>query len=288
MRGCENFCSYCVVPFTRGKERSRNPESILDDALNIFAKGYKEITLLGQNVNSYNFTYGSSNISFANLIEKIALISPSLRVRFTTSHPKDLSDELLHIIAKHKNICRAIHLPLQSGSDRILKLMNRKYTSRMYMDRITAIKNIIPDCALSTDIIAGFCSETNEEHRHTLELMEWAQFDYAYMFKYSERPGTIAAKKYKDDIPDEIKTKRLDEIIKLQQKLSLQSNKRDLGIVTEVLAENISKRSSEHLMGRNSQNKVVIFPKFYHKIGDYVKVRITKFTSATLFGEIID
>lgn len=287
MRGCENFCSYCVVPFTRGKERSRNPESIINDAKDVFLKNYKEVTLLGQNVNSYSYKADGKEINFASLIDSVASISPLLRVRFSTSHPKDLSDELLEVIAKHKNICRSIHLPLQSGSDRILKLMNRKYNSETFKERISAIRKMIPDCALSTDIITGFCSETDEDHKQTLDLIEWAGFDYAYMFKYSERPNTLAAKRLKDDVPEEIKTIRLNEIIKLQQKLSMISNKLDLGKTTEVLVENVSKRSSEHMMGRNSQNKVVIFPKLNHVAGDYVNVKLTRFTSATLFGETI-
>jgi tRNA-2-methylthio-N6-dimethylallyladenosine synthase len=283
MRGCENFCSYCVVPYTRGKERSREPLSILKDAEDLVDKGYKEITLLGQNVNSYNYL----SFTFPALLEKVALISPMLRVRFATSHPKDLSDELLNIIATYPNICRSIHLPIQSGSNRILKMMNRKYTREIYSERISAIRNIIPDSGLSTDIITGFCSETEDDHQETLSLMEWAGFDYAYMFKYSERPDTPAAKRFKDDVPDEIKAKRLDEIISMQQKLSLNSNRNDLGKITEVLAESTSKRSSENLMGRNSQNKVVIFPRMDFKVGDYVNVKISKHTSATLFGEPI-
>ncbi len=290
MRGCENFCSYCVVPYTRGKERSREPESIINEAKDLFDKGYKEVTLLGQNVNSYNYSrelgVGSREyMDFTSLLREVAHISPLLRVRFATSHPKDISDALLRTIADNKNICRAIHLPLQSGSSRILKMMNRKYTREAYMERISAIKKIIPDCAVSTDIITGFCTEAEEDHQDTLSLLEWAGYDYAYMFKYSERPGTLASAKYKDDIPDEVKTKRLNEIIKLQQKLSYASNKKDMGIVTEVLAEGVSKRSAEYLKGRNSQNKVVIFPASKFKAGDYVNVRITKFTSATLFGE---
>ena len=287
MRGCQNFCSYCVVPFTRGKERSRSFESIIKDSTDVFKQGFREVTLLGQNVNSYNYISPDGNINFADLIKKVAEISPMLRVRFSTSHPKDLSDELICVIAEHQNICRSIHLPLQSGSDRILKLMSRKYTRENYMERISAIKSAIPDCALSTDIITGFCTETDKDHNETLSLIEWAGFDYAYMFKYSERPDTLAAKRYKDDVPEEIKTSRLNQIIKLQQTMSLLSNKNDLGKITEVLVESQSKRSADHLKGRNSQNKVVIFPKNNIKIGDYVNIKITKYTSATLFGETI-
>lgn len=285
MRGCENFCSYCVVPYTRGKERSRNPETIIEEAQNLFKKGYREITLLGQNVNSYFWRENGWN--FAKLLENVALVHPELRIRFATSHPKDISDELLCTIAEHKNICKSIHLPVQSGSDRILKLMNRKYTREWYLNRVDAIKTIIPDCTISTDIISGFCSETESDHNDTLSLMELVGYEYAFMFKYSERPNTGAAKKLKDDVPDEIKTRRLQEIITLQQKLSLKSNEKDIGKNFKVLIERESKKSENHLSGRNSQNKIVVFPKEGKKIGEYVNVQIHKCTSATLLGEII-
>ncbi|MEI6821987.1 MAG: tRNA (N6-isopentenyl adenosine(37)-C2)-methylthiotransferase MiaB [Bacteroidota bacterium] len=284
MRGCQNFCSYCVVPYTRGKERSRNPETIINEAKGLFEKGYREITLLGQNVNSYSWE-ADDKLNFALLIEKVALINPLLRVRFATSHPKDISDELLHIIAKYNNVCKSIHLPVQSGSDRILKLMNRKYTREWYMNRIEAIKSIIPDCAISTDIITGFCSETEEEHRETLSLMEWVGYDYAFMFKYSERSDTLAAKKYKDDIPEEIKSRRLNEIIELQRALSFKSNNNDIGKSYEILIDGTSKRSSLKLSGRNSQNKVIVIPKNENKLGEYISVKIKGCTSATLISE---
>ena len=286
MRGCENFCTYCVVPYTRGKERSRNPETIINEAKDLFEKGYREITLLGQNVNSYQWD-GNHEINFTRLLESVALINPLLRVRFATSHPKDISDELLYCIAKHENICNAIHLPVQSGSSEVLKRMNRKYTREWYMNRIEAIKTIIPDCAISTDIIAGFCAETDENHQDTISLMKWVGFDYAYMFKYSERPDTVAAKRFKDDIAEEIKSKRLEEIIDLQMKLALESNQRDIGKTFKVLIDNVSKRSKLKLSGRNSQNKVVVFPKENLNIGDYVSIQITDCTAATLMGEAI-
>lgn len=284
MRGCENFCSYCVVPYTRGKERSRNPETIIEEAYNLFENGYREITLLGQNVNSYYWK--KNGWSFAKLLENVAMVNPELRLRFATSHPKDISDELLYTIAKYDNICKSIHLPVQSGSDHILKLMNRKYTRDWYLKRVDAIKKIIPDCTISTDIISGFCSETESDHNDTLSLMELVGYEYAFMFKYSERPNTGAAKKLKDDVPDEIKTRRLQEIITLQQKLSLNSNEKDIGKNFEVLIERESKRSENHLSGRNSQNKIVVFPREDKKTGEYVNVQIHKCTSATLLGEI--
>ena len=284
MRGCENFCTYCVVPYTRGKERSRNPETIINEAKDLFEKGYREITLLGQNVNSYQWE-SNLGMNFTKLLESIALINPLLRVRFATSHPKDISDELLHTIAKYENICKAIHLPVQSGSSDVLKRMNRKYTREWYMNRIEAIKTIIPDCAISTDIIAGFCAETEENHQDTLSLMKWVGFDYAFMFKYSERPDTVASKRFKDDIPEIVKSKRLEEIIELQMELALESNKRDIGKTFKVLIDSVSKRSKLKLSGRNSQNKVVVFPKENFEIGDYVDVIITDCTSATLIGE---
>lgn len=285
MRGCENYCSYCVVPFTRGKERSRDPETIVKEAHGLFEDGYREITLLGQNVNSYKSENGTD---FPRLIEMVALISPMLRVRFATSHPKDLSDDLLHTIAAYPNICKSIHLPVQSGSDRILKMMNRKYTLQWYRERIDAIKSILPGCAISTDIIAGFCSETEEDHEETLQLMDWVNYDYAYMFKYSERPDTLAAKKLKDDVPEEVKSRRLQQIIDRQQELSYRSNHADIGRTFEVLAESLSKKSGKELAGRNSQNKVVVFPSGSYKPGDYVSVKITSCTAATLRGEVID
>ena len=284
MRGCENFCSYCVVPYTRGKERSRNPQTIVDEATGLFQQGYREITLLGQNVNSYSWE--EDNINFAHLVHRVASIDPQLRVRFATSHPKDLSDELLNVMASHPNICKSIHLPVQSGSSRMLKMMHRNYTREWYMDRIKAIRSFIPGCAITTDIIAGFCSETEEDHQETLSLMEWAAYDYAYMFKYSERPNTLAAKKYPDDVPEEVKSRRLQEIINLQQELSLKSNLREIGKTYAVLAESTSKRSANQLSGRNSQNKMVVFPRQNYKPGDYVNVVIRDCTAATLKGEI--
>lgn len=286
MRGCNNMCAYCVVPYVRGGERSRNPESVLAEVRELWEKGYKEVTLLGQNVDSYSWVEKDNIISFAGLIEKVALTDPGLRVRFSTSHPKDISDNLLVTMSKYNNICRHIHLPAQSGSTRILKLMNREYTREWYMDRITAIRTILPGCAISTDMIAGFCTETEDDHNDTLSLMEWAGYDFAYMFKYSERPGTRAARKYKDDVPEEIKTRRLNEIIELQNRLSTISKKQDVGKDFEVLIEDFSKRSEEQLSGRTSQNKVVIFPGEGHKKGEYVNVKIERCTSATLIGKI--
>ncbi|MDD3875578.1 MAG: tRNA (N6-isopentenyl adenosine(37)-C2)-methylthiotransferase MiaB [Bacteroidales bacterium] len=283
MRGCQNFCSYCVVPFTRGKERSRDAHSIIGEAEKLFNEGFREITLLGQNVNSYLW----EGMNFAGLMKKIAEINPLLRIRFATSHPKDMSDELLDIIASYPNICNYIHLPAQSGSSRILKLMNRKYDRQWYLSRIDAIKSKIPDCGISTDIISGFCSETEEDHKETLSLMAYAAYDFAFMFKYSERPDTTAAKKFKDDVPEDIKLKRLNEVIELQKELSLNSNRKDIGKVFEVLVEGLSKRSKDYVSGRNSQNKMVIFPQIGFKPGDYVKVKITDCTSASLKGKAI-
>jgi tRNA-2-methylthio-N6-dimethylallyladenosine synthase len=287
MRGCNNMCAYCVVPYVRGAERSRNPESIINEATDLFKKGYREVTLIGQNVDSYNWEEDGNPISFPRLLEMVAVIDPKLRVRFSTSHPKDLSDELLETMTRYDNICSHIHLPAQSGSNRILKLMNREYTREWYMDRITAIKRIIPDCAISTDMITGFCTETENDHKESLSLMEWAEFDFAYMFKYSERPGTKAARKYKDDIPEEIKSLRLNEIIAVQSKLSARSKKIDVGKIHEVLVEGTSKRSADQFYGRNSQNKVVVFPKGDSAIGEYVRVLVEKSTSATLIGKLI-
>jgi tRNA-2-methylthio-N6-dimethylallyladenosine synthase len=287
MRGCNNMCAYCVVPYVRGAERSRNPDSILREATELFTNGYREVTLLGQNVDSYNWNSENFRVGFPQLLKNIASISPLLRVRFSTSHPKDISDELLYTIAEHDNICKHIHLPAQSGSSRILKLMNREYSREVYMERIEAIRRIIPGCALSTDMITGFCTETDDDHKESLSLMEWAGYDFAYMFKYSERPGTKAARKYKDDVPEEVKSARLSEMIALQNKLSVKSKKNDAGKVYDVLVEGFSKRSAENLSGRTSSNKVVVFPANGHKTGEYVKVIIERTTSATLIGKCI-
>jgi len=288
MRGCENFCSYCIVPYTRGKERSRSPQTIINEATDLFNKGYREITLLGQNVNSYLWNTENQKVDFPDLINQIALINPKLRIRFATSHPKDLSDRLIEVIKKHLNIARAVHLPVQSGSTEMLKRMNRKYTREMYMERIQALRKNIPDISISTDIICGFSSETDQDHADTISLMEWVTFDYAFMFKYSERPNTTAYKKYPDNVPEEVKSKRLTEIINIQQKLSLLSNKKDIGKIFEVLIEGDSRRSKDFLSGRNSQNKVVIFPKKAFEKGTYVNVLINRCSTATLFGEIIE
>jgi tRNA-2-methylthio-N6-dimethylallyladenosine synthase len=287
MRGCENFCAYCVVPYVRGQERSRDAVSILQEAENLFQKGFREVTLLGQNVNSYQSGEGGRKTSFAGLLEKAALVNPLLRIRFATSHPKDLSDELLQTMARHKNICKAIHLPVQSGSTRILDHMNRGYTREQYLERIAAIRSFLPGCAISTDIIAGFCDETEKDHLETLSLMEQAGFDYAFMFRYSERPDTLAADRYPDNVPASVKDRRLREIIDLQQKLSYQSNKKDVGQIFEVLIEGFSKRSDAFYSGRNSQNKVAVFPVTADKPGAYATVKINRFTSATLIGEAI-
>jgi tRNA-2-methylthio-N6-dimethylallyladenosine synthase len=287
MRGCNNMCAYCVVPYVRGAERSRDPQSIMREVRELFESGYREVTLLGQNVDSFKWTSDGGTTCFPDLLKKVAQISPLLRVRFSTSHPKDISDELLKTIARYDNICKHIHLPAQSGSTRILKLMNREYSLEWYMDRIEAIWKILPGCAISTDLIAGFCTETDEDHKLTLSLMEWAGFDFAYMFRYSERPGTKAARRFKDDVPENIKTIRLNEIISLQNKLSVKSKKQDIGKVFEVLIEDRSKRAGDNLSGRTSQNKVVIFPEEGHRKGEYVNVLIDKCTSATLIGKKI-
>jgi tRNA-2-methylthio-N6-dimethylallyladenosine synthase len=287
MRGCNNMCSYCVVPYVRGGERSRNSESVLKEVRDLFAMGYREVTLLGQNVDSYNWNYGQRIVGFPELLEKVAMINPLLRVRFSTSHPKDISDDLLHTIARHKNICKHIHLPAQSGSSRILKLMNREYTREWYLDRVKAIHSIIPDCSLSTDMITGFCTETEEDHKESLSLMKSAGFDFAYMFKYNERPGTRAERKLKDDVSESVKSERLSEMISLQNQLSLKSKKNDIGLVFDVLIEGFSKRSADHMSGRTSQNKVVVFPGGDFKKGDYVRVLIERCTSATLIGKFI-
>ena len=284
MRGCNNFCSYCVVPYTRGRERSRDPETIILEARELINKGYKEVTLLGQNVNSYHWEQNGKCLCFSDLLDKVAEINPSLRVRFATSHPKDLSDELLHVMAKHPNICRHIHLPCQSGSSSVLKIMNRKYTRDDYLQRVAAINQFLPGCSITTDIISGFCTETEEDHQQTLSLMENVGFDFAYMFKYSERPGTTAIKRYKDDVPDDVKTRRLNEIIELQKKLSAASNQKDVGKTFEVLVEGPSKRSPDDYCGRTSQNKMVVFPKKKLKTGIYTRIKIIDYTSATLIG----
>ena len=285
MRGCDKFCTYCIVPFTRGRERSREPESILNELQDMRVKGFREVTLLGQNVNSYRFSDGERKIDFPALLAMVAEAAPGMRVRFTTSHPRDMNDETLETIAQYKNLCNYIHLPVQSGSSRMMKLMNRRYDREWYMDRIAAIKRIIPGCGLSTDIMCGFHSETEEDHQETLSMMREVGFDSAFMFKYSERPGTYAAKRLEDNIPEEIKSRRLQEIIDLQMELSRQSNEKDLGKEFEVLTEGFSKRSREQLFGRTDQNKVVIFDKRKHRIGEFVKVKITGFTAATLLGE---
>jgi len=287
MRGCNNFCSYCVVPYTRGRERSRDPKTIMKEAQNLYKKGFLEVTLLGQNVNSYYWGDAGKNMDFADLVEKIAQISPLLRIRYATSHPKDISDKLLFCMAKYPNVCHYIHLPVQSGSNAMLKKMNRVYSREYYLERIRKIKEILPDCAISTDVIAGFCGEAEQDHQDTLSLMKEVGYEYAFMFKYSVREGTKAAEKFEDDIPEELKIKRLEEIIALQQQLSLESNKRDIGKTVSVLVEGVSKRSDQHLFGRNPQNKVCVFPKKNYKIGDYVEVVITRCTAGTLLGEAL-
>ncbi len=290
MRGCNNMCSFCVVPFTRGRERSRDSESIVQECRELFENGYREVTLLGQNVDSYYEAEGPGGlpVTFAKLLEKVALISPLLRVRFSTSHPKDITDEVLYTMAKYENICNNIHLPVQSGSTRILQLMNRTYTREWYMNKIDRVREILPGCGISSDIIAGFCTETEEDHQETLSIMEYSKYDYSYMFFYSERPGTLAQRRYKDDIPEEVKKRRLAEIVDLQNRLSLQSNKADLGTVFKVLIEGSSKKSEDDWMGRTSENKVMIFPKgaFNYSAGDYVYVKTLSCTQGTLLGEI--
>ena len=286
MRGCNNFCHYCIVPYTRGRERSRDIESILTEARDLESRNYKEITLLGQNVNSYCWKReDGTEIRFPELLRTVARAVPNLRIRFSTSHPKDMSDETLHVIAEEPNVCRHIHLPVQSGSDRILKLMNRKYTREWYLDRVAAIRRIIPDCGLSTDIFAGYCSETEEDHQQSLSLMRECGYDSAFMFKYSERPGTFASRHFPDDVPEETKIRRLEELIALQNELSAESNQRCIGKEYEILVEGVSKRSKEQLFGRTEQNKVVVFDRGDHRPGEYVKVRITDASSATLKGE---
>jgi tRNA-2-methylthio-N6-dimethylallyladenosine synthase len=298
-RGCDNMCSFCVVPFTRGRERSRDPETIVQEARDLFDQGYREVTLLGQNVDSYLWTGGGLKkenptaeelehaVTFAQLLEKVALVHPDLRVRFSTSHPKDMMDDVLYVISKYENICKYIHLPVQSGNSRILEMMNRGYTREWYMERIKAIKRIIPDCAISTDIITGFCSETEEEHQDTISLLQWVKYDFAYMFAYSERPKTLAERKYKDDVPEEVKKRRLQEIVDLQQKNSGDRTRLGLGKVHRVLVEQVSKKSPDQLSGRNSQNLVVVFPRAHYKPGNYVNVLVTECTSATLIGKAV-
>lgn len=289
MRGCNNFCSYCIVPYTRGRERSREPESILGELADLKAKGFKEVTLLGQNVNSYRYERpDGSVVDFPALLAMVAQAAGEMRVRFTTSHPKDMSDETLHVIAAWPNLCRHIHLPVQSGSNRILKLMNRKYTREWYLDRIAAIRRILPGCGITTDMFSGFHSETEEDFEETLSLMREVGFDSAFLFKYSERPGTYASKHLPDDVPEEVKIARLQRMIDLQNELSLESNRRDIGHEFEVLVEGFSKRSREQLFGRTSQNKVVVFDKGNHCIGQRVRVRVTDASSATLLGEALD
>ena len=290
MRGCNNMCSFCVVPFTRGRERSRDAFSIVAECRDLFDKGYKEITLLGQNVDSYywNNPENNSSTTFAMLLESVALISPTLRVRFSTSHPKDITDEVLFTMAKYPNICKYIHLPVQSGSTRVLQLMNRTYTREWYLAKVARIKEIMPTCTVSSDIIAGFCTETEQDHQDTISIMQAAQYDYSYMYFYSERPGTLAAKRYEDDIPEEVKKRRLQEIVDVQWTLSNESNKRDVGKCFEVLIEGDSKKSDAEWMGRTSQNKVVVFPKLNHPVkkGDYVEIFIAGFTKGTLLGTL--
>jgi len=302
MRGCNNMCSFCVVPFTRGRERSRDAHSIVKECIDLFNRGFKEVTLLGQNVDSYYWVSENSEsiningvspigaVTFANLLEMVALIDPSLRVRFSTSHPKDITDDVLYTMAKYENICKYIHLPVQSGSTRVLQLMNRTYTREWYMAKVNRIREIMPDCGISSDIIAGFCTETDEDHRDTLSVMEHSRYDMSYMFFYSERPGTLAARRYTDDVPEEVKKKRLDEIVKLQNRLSRESNQLDVGKTFKVLIEGNSKKSDKDWMGRNSQNKVVVFPKEKYDLnkGNYVMVKVYDCTGATLLGKIED
>ncbi len=291
MRGCNNMCSFCVVPFTRGRERSRDAHSIVAESVDLFEKGYKEITLLGQNVDSYYWVDESNGhaITFAELLEKIALISPLLRVRFSTSHPKDITDEVLHTIAKYDNICNYIHLPVQSGNNRVLQLMNRTYTREWYKAKVDRIREIIPDCGISTDIISGFCTETEEDHQDTIEIMKYSKYDYAYMYFYSERPGTLASKRFEDDVPEEIKKRRLAEIVDVQYHLSLKSNQNDVGKTFRILVDGESKKDTAFWKGRNDQNKVAVFEKKDHgiKVGDYVEVKITACTKGTLLGDFV-
>lgn len=287
MRGCNNVCSYCVVPYTRGAERSRDPQTIVDEARDVFSKGYKEVTLLGQNVDSYNWKPAEGEgCDFPKLLEMVARISPELRVRFATNHPKDISDELIETMARYDNICNHIHLPVQSGSDRLLEKMRRRYTAEWYLERVARIREVLPGCGITTDVIAGFCSETEEDHQQTLELFRKVGFDYAYMFYYSERPGTLAARHYPDDVPLDVKTRRLNEIIALQSELSMKSNQNDIGKTFRVLVEGPSKKNPEELCGRSGSNKMCVFPGKGHKAGDYVDVKVLSCTSATLIGKL--
>ena len=289
MRGCNNFCHYCVVPYTRGRERSRDVQSILNEASDLVAKGYKEIILLGQNVNSYNFVNENGETTdFPQLLRLVARHAPQTRIRFTTSHPKDMSDNTLRVIAEEPNVCKSIHLPVQSGSNNMLKTMNRKYTREWYLDRIEAIRSIVPDCGISTDIIAGYCGESEADHQETLSLMRYCSYDAAFMFKYSERPGTFASRHFKDDIEDSEKVRRLNEIIALQQECSAANNRKCIGQIYEVLIEGVSKRSREQFYGRTEQNRTAVFDRKNYKIGDFVKVKILDSTAATLLGEIVD
>jgi tRNA-2-methylthio-N6-dimethylallyladenosine synthase len=296
MRGCDNMCSFCVVPFTRGRERSRDPQTIVQECRDLFEKGYREVTLLGQNVDSYRWNISSKGeirdpnlptTNFAQLMEMVALVSPDLRVRFSTSHPKDMTDDVLETMAKYENICPYIHLPVQSGHTDVLYRMNRGYSREWYLDRISAIKRIIPDCAISTDIITGFCGETEEEHQDTLSLMDEVQYDFAYMFKYSERPKTLAERKFDDNVPEEVKGRRLNEVIEKQLKSSLLSNQRQIGTTQKVLIEGPSKRSEEHYCGRTGRNSMVVFTNNNYQKGQYVMVKINDCTSATLLGEVV-
>ncbi len=299
-RGCDNMCSFCVVPFTRGRERSRDPESIVAEAKDLFNRGYREVTLLGQNVDSYLWAGGglkkevlteeqkAKAVSFSKLLEMVALVNPDLRVRFSTSHPKDMTDEVLYVMAKYENICKYVHLPVQSGSSRVLDIMNRGYTREWYLNRIAAIKRIMPDCGISTDVITGFCSETEEEHQETMSLMRLVQYDFAYMFMYSERPKTLAERKFKDDIPEEVKKRRLQEVVSLQHEHSAIKTKAGIGKIHRVLVEGVSKKSTEQLSGRNTQNIIVVFDKGNHKKGDYVNVLVERCTMTTLIGRVVD
>ena len=287
MRGCNNVCSYCVVPYTRGAERSRDPKTIVREACEVFQAGYKEVTLLGQNVDSYYWKDADDTVvDFADLLEQVALISPQLRVRYSTSHPKDISDKLIETMGRHENICRSIHLPVQSGSDAMLVKMRRRYTRAWYLDRVAKIRSVMPDCAISTDIIAGFCGETEQDHQDTLSIMREVGYDAAFMFQYSERPGTLAARNYPDDVPPEVKTRRLNEIIALQNELSLESNRRDVGKAFRILVEGPSKRNAAELCGRNSAGKMCVFPDTEHRAGDYLDVRVLSCTSATLICQL--
>jgi len=297
MRGCDNMCSFCVVPFTRGRERSRDPETIVKECQDLFSNGYREVTLLGQNVDSYRWNITNkgqiknpekATVNFAELMELVAKVSPDLRVRFSTSHPKDMTDDVLYAMAKYENLCNYIHLPVQSGNSDVLKRMNRGYSREWYIKRIEAIHEIIPDCAISTDVISGFCGETDLEHSDTLSLMDFVKYDFAYMFKYSERPKTLAERKFEDDVPEEVKSSRLSEIIEKQLKFSLESNKKRIGLIEKVLIEGESKRSDEHMCGRTSRNSMVVFPKGKGLKGEYVQVKINDCTSATLMGEEIN